>query len=240
MKNTTTQTLQATTREQRKKQVRALRKESLVPGVVYGHGQNNQHITLKSKELIDVYRLTGESTLLDLAIDEGTPLKVLVQSIDRNGITDDIEHVDFYAVNMKEAIHTEVPLVFVGEAPAVRELNGVLVKNRDHVAIKCLPNDLISEYEIDVSGLATFEDAIHVSDVKLPDTIEVLDEPELTIATVSPPRTEEELASLDEQVSEDISQVEGAAEDAPTEGEEGAEGAEGDRGDKKEAADKKE
>ena len=210
-------TLTATTRTATKKDVAELRKQDIIPGVVYGHGLENQIIQLEKKALRDAYRENGESTLIDLVVDDKPAIPVLIHDMSWDTLTDAIQHVDFFAVNMNEKINAEVVVHFVGIAPAVKDLNGTLVKNRDHIAIKCLPGDLISEVEVYLTSLANFEDSIHISDLQFPEAVEVLDAPELTLATVAPPRTAEEIAALDEDVTEDVEAVEGASEETAEE-----------------------
>ena len=131
-----------------------------------------------------------------------------------------------------EAVHT-----FEGTetAPAVRELDGVLLTNLTELDIECLPADLPSEVVVNVESLETFEDAITVADLKLDDGVTILNEPETNIATVNPPRTQEELEELEEAPEElDAEAVEVEGEEG-AEGEEGEEGAEGEGGDEKAA-----
>ena len=208
--------LNAKSRTVTKKQVSELRSQGVVPAVLYGHGLENRLVQIDLKEFAALYAINGESTLVDLVVDEQAAVPVLIHDVTRDTITNVIQHVDFYAVNMSEKVHAEVVVHFVGVSPAVKDLNGVLVKNRDHIAIKCLPGDLVAEVEVDLGALATFEDSIHIEDIILPDTVEVLDSPTLTVATVTPPRTEEELAALDEEVTVDVDSVEGAAEEPET------------------------
>jgi large subunit ribosomal protein L25 len=114
-----------------------------------------------------------------------------------------------------------VPLEFEGTPPAVRELDGVLITNLTELEVECLPADLPPQLTVDIGSLATFEDAITVADLPVPAAVTVLTEPETNVAAVTPPRTEEEMAELDEPVEEAPE-----PEDA-VEGEEGEEGAEG-------------
>lgn len=216
MTNTETVTLNVTTRTERKKKVAELRNEGIVPGVLYGHNRENQVIQVEAKALLSAYQQSGENTLLNLTVDGSPAVQVLIHQVDRNYITHEIEHVDFFAVNMKEEVNAEVILHFVGEAPAVKAHGGVLVKNRDHITIKCLPENLISEMEVDISVLSTFEDSIHVKDLSFPDTVTVLDDSAELVINVSPPRTEEELAALEETVNEDVSAVAGVESEAAT------------------------
>jgi large subunit ribosomal protein L25 len=103
---------------------------------------------------------------------------------------------------MDEKIKTEIPLTFVGESDAVANLDGTLITNRDEVEVECLPADLVSEITIDISALKTFEDQITVADIKLPNAVEILVEPEEVICFVEEPRSEEEMAELEESAAD--------------------------------------
>jgi len=142
----------------------------------------------------------------------------LVHEVQIDPVTMKAIHIDFYKVNMKEKIKTEIPIKKIGESSAVVDLEGILVTNRDEVEVECLPADLIPEIEVDLSALKTFDDVIKVSNLKVPATIEILDDPEEVVFLVQPPRSEEELAELEEKPEEDVEavEVEGAK---PEEGE---------------------
>ncbi|MFA5129278.1 MAG: hypothetical protein WC445_04995, partial [Patescibacteria group bacterium] len=117
-------------------------------------------------------------------------------------------HLDIYKVKMSEKLTTEIPLSFINESAAVLELEGNLVKNFDALEVECLPNDLVSEFEVDLSLLKTFDDTIKIADIKIPKTIEVKADPEEVVALVMPPRSEEEMAELETEVVEDVEAVE--------------------------------
>ena len=125
---------------------------------------------------------------------------------------------------MDEDIETEVEIEYVEISPAVKEDGGVLVKNFDTIKIKCLPGDLPPKYTVDISDLKTFDDVIKISDLDISTKVEVLEDLGSVLATVAPPRTEEELDALDEEVTEDVDAVEGIKDEEKEEGEEGAEG----------------
>jgi large subunit ribosomal protein L25 len=118
---------------------------------------------------------------------------------------------------MDEKIKTEVELVFVGDSPAVKELSGVLVKNMDKVEIECLPADLPSSIEVDISPMKTFDDYIYVKDLKIGKGVEIELDLETVVALVSPPRSEEELKGLEEKVESDVTTVEGMVKEEPAE-----------------------
>lgn len=201
--------LNVTTRESRKKQVQQLRDQGIIPGIVYGHKKDNKIVQVALKDLQKAYREAGESSLIDLVIDAETPLKVVIHAIDKDHVTDAIQHVDFYAVTMTEKIHSEVMLNFIGEPPAVKTLGGIFVKNKDHLNIVCLPGALIKQLDVDCTILKTFDDVIYIKNIPLPDGVEIDGNVEDIVAVVTPPRSDEEIAALSQSVSEDVSKVEG-------------------------------
>ena len=150
---------------------------------------------------------------------------VLIYDVSKDPVTDKFTHIDFYAVRMDKLITTEVPLVFEGESLVVETEDGVLVKNITEVEVEALPTDLPREIKVDISTLRTFDDLIHIKDLRVSEGVKILAEPEEMIASVTPPRSEEELAALEEEVEEKIEEVEKVEEEkaeevsAPAEGE---------------------
>ncbi len=212
----------------RQQKANAVRAEGSIPGVVYGPEFKSTAVTLPRKIFLDVLSIAGESSLIDCTIEgKDKPVAVLVQEIQRDPVRGDITHVDLRQVNLKEEIEADIALSFVGEAPAVKGENGTLITNMDTISVKCLPNELVAELEVSLEPLETLEDTITVSDIKVPGTYEVLSNPDDVVAKVMPPRSEEEMAALDEDVSEDVEgvEVEGASEeDQQEDGEGGGEG----------------
>lgn len=186
---------------------RALRTESRIPAVVYGKGIASRSLTLEYNPFERVFVAAGESSLIDLVVDGGAPIKVLVHDVQRDPLSNQYAHIDFFQVNMNEAITTEVELVFEGVSAALKELGGVFVKNFTHVEITCLPKDLPHSLAVDISILKTFSDHVRVKDIKLPAGVTTVQDPEEIIALVAAPRSEEELATLNSAVVEDVSKV---------------------------------
>lgn len=207
--------LQATTRNITGKKVAGLREQGITPAVVYGHGKDTASIQVDQAALEKVYSQAGRGSLIDLTVDNQAAIPVVIQSLSRNRMSDVVEHVDLHAVRMDQEITSEVVLVFTGESMAVKSQGGTLVKNKDHITIKCLPSKLIKELTIDISPLATFEDSIKVSSLQLPDGIQVMDQADDMIALVAAPRSDEELAALNESVTEDVSKVQGVIKETP-------------------------
>lgn len=168
-----------------------LRKDGLIPAEFYGHGMENQSLQMDYQSFRRVYRKAGENTIIELKVDGGKDAKVLVHRVDHHPVSDDISYVEFINVRMDEKVTTHVPVHLEGQAPAVKELGGVLVQSLDEIEIRCLPGDLIHEVTLSIEPLVDFSSAIHVSDIKVSDKIEILTDLESTVASVSAPREEE-------------------------------------------------
>lgn len=190
---------------------------------LYGEGIAAAAVTIENKEVTRLMAEHGTTTLVDLVVDDKAPVKVLFREPQYHPVTHTLLHLDLFKVNLKEKITTEVPLEFVGESAAVIDLAGTLITSKDSVEVECLPADLPHELTVDISKLATFEDTLHVSDIVVPAGVVILDEPEETLASVAEPRSEEELAALNETVEEDVEGVE--VEEKGKEDEEGGEAA---------------
>ena len=203
--------LNAQIREVSGKKVKTLREKGVIPAVVYGAGHKPVSIQIESKQFEKVFKIGGESTIIKLKTGEEIK-NVLIHDIARDPVKDNIIHIDFYEVRMDQVITTEVPLVFEGESPAVKNLEGTLVKNLTEVEIEALPKDLPHEIKVDISILQTFDDHIKISDLKLSQGVKILEDPEEVVALVTPPRTEEELKELEEKPVEKIEEAEVVAE----------------------------
>ena len=129
-------------------------------------------------------------------------------------LTNRYTHADFFQVRMDEAIEATVPFAFVGVSPAVAELGGVLIKASDEVDVTALPADLPHTLEIDLGLLKTFDDVIKVGDIVLPKGVTIEGDADTVIALVEAPRTEAQMAELDEKVEADVTKVEKAGKPA--------------------------
>lgn len=195
--------LTAKTRGIKGKKVKNLRKQGLLPAVLYGQGKNAQNLEINIKKFEKIYKKAGTSTLVDLTIDDKSPIKVLFYEPQLNPVDDTPIHADIYKIRMDQKITTEIPLKFVGEAPAVKELEGNLIKSKDSLEIECLPGDLLSEIEVDISSLKTFDDVVNIGNLNIPENIKVLAEESDTVLSVTPPRSEEELKAMEEEATAD-------------------------------------
>jgi large subunit ribosomal protein L25 len=180
--------------------VRALRHQGYVPGVVYGSQVETTPIQVESKILHKVLAKAGGNTLIALQIGKKKPVLTLAREIQRDVIRHNILHVDFYQVVMTEKITAEVPLVLTGKAPAIEE-GGTLVHGLNTVEVQCLPADLPSSIEVDLSSLAEFNDLVAVTDLQVPSSVTILSDPESVIARIEAPRlVEEEEEELEEEI----------------------------------------
>jgi len=184
--------LDAIIRKELKKNVQALRAKSLVPGVIYGpEVKENINVAIDAVKLEKVFNEAGENSLINLKLDDGkATVEVLIKDIVFEPVSHRISHVDFYQIKKGQKLDIEPVLVFVGIAPAVKELGGILVKSLDKIEIRCLPKDMISEIQVDLTTLKTFEDKILVKDLKIPEGVEVLSDLEEAVAVISKPEEE--------------------------------------------------
>jgi large subunit ribosomal protein L25 len=173
------------------KKVKKLRKMNLIPAVVYGHDISSLPVEVEKKEFEKVFKSAGESTIIDLKIDDEKPIKVLIHDVSYHPLTDEIIHVDFYQIKEKEKVTVDVNLKFINESPAVKEKGGVLIHHLTKIKIECLPKDLVHEIEVDLSKLSEINSLIRIKDLKIPSNIKVLENPEDVVVSVSLPKAEE-------------------------------------------------
>lgn len=200
--------LSATERDLLGKKVRVLRQTGFVPAVIYGHNKQTIPLSIKAKDFDLVYGTSGSSTLISLEIKDKKPIKVLIHGVQLNPVKGTVLHVDFYQVNLKEKIRTVIPLHLIGQSDAVEIDGGNLLSVKDEIEVECLPEDLIQHIDVDISALKGFDDIIRIEDLKIPESITVLDDPEDTLVSVSAPRSEEELAELESTPVAEIENIE--------------------------------
>jgi len=181
------------------KSAKVLRRENLVPGVLYGNEAVNTSVQCDYSEIYKAYATGGGSTIVDLDLD-GKKIPSLFHAISFDPVSDKIIHVDFYAVNMKKEIEAQIPLEFIGESEAIKDLSGVLVTTHDHVTVTCLPTNLPALIQVDLGALKTFDDALLVSDIVVPEGVMIADDLDMMIATVQEPRKEVEETPVEEAV----------------------------------------
>jgi large subunit ribosomal protein L25 len=174
-----------------------IRRSGLVPAVLYGRDVETIPLQIEAKTLQKVLKEAGTHQLISLQIDKRKPMMTLVREMQRDTIKHNYVHVDFYAVKMDQKITASVPLVVVGVAPAVKDLAGILTHGLDEIEIECLPSDLVSAIEVNVDHLTQLNDTITVAELKVPNTIIILSDPDSMVVKIEPPRKAEEVEGLE-------------------------------------------
>lgn len=210
------------------KKVKALRRTGVTPANVYGHKVESTAVQADTVELVHLLRAAGRNAIIDLKVEgEAAPRTVVVRNVERNPVTSQILHIDFFQVSMTEKMKAEVRVVLTGTSPAVADLQGVLLQMIESVAVEALPGDIPSEFEVDVSVLAQLESSVHVRDLRVDESkVVITTDPDVVLARVASPRlaaAEEEEAAAAAEGAE--APAEGAAE-APAAGEKTEEGGE--------------
>ena len=203
----TTLELKSKKREVLGKKVKALGNEGRIPAVVYGGKNKALPISVDLNEFNKIFKAAGETTLVKIFIDSEKFRNVLIYDVFRDPVKDNVRHVDFYEVKMDEKIVKKVPIVFRGSALAVVDLGGVLVKSMQELEVRALPADLPHDISVDISVLKTFDDNILVRDIKLPNNIETLENPDTSVAVVAAPRSDAEIEALSSEVEAKVEAV---------------------------------
>ena len=178
------------------KQVKALRREGKLPAVVYGHGMQPEPITLDLREASHVLPYVTSSQLVVVEVN-GVRHMSLVREKQKNPVTGVYLHVDFHEVSMTEKLLANVVLDFIGESPAVKNVNGVLVIGEEELEVECLPQYLPEKIVVDLSQLDAIGSTIRVRDIHLSSEIEVLSDPDEIIVIITPPVVDKELEAVE-------------------------------------------
>ena len=192
---------------------RTLRRQALIPAVFYGPEVDPVHLSLNYRDLEKLIRTgAGENVIIDLAIETGESTlshRAMLKEIQLDPVKQTIMHVDLYEISLDKKIEVEVPIILTGTAKGVSD-GGILQQVSRTVEISCLPDNIPDAFELEVTTL-DIGDSLHVSDLKIPEGIEVLEEEELTIATVVPPTKVEEIEPEVPEEEEEREEVEGEA-----------------------------
>jgi len=205
-------------------EARRIRRRGFVPGVLYGREEKPLHLKVSLAGLHKAIS-GGENVIINLKIDEKAET-VMVKEIQRDPVDDQIVHVDFYRVSLREEVKVNVPVEITGEAKGVREKGGVLEQILREIEIKCLPGDIPERITVDVSEL-DIGDSITVEQLKLPAKVTVLSPPDATVAVVIAPTVlREEEKPVEEAVEPELIGKKEKIEEAGEEKEEAIEGKE--------------
>jgi large subunit ribosomal protein L25 len=183
--------------------------------VLYGKGQENLNLQVSAKDFDSTFRKAGESTLVYLKVGSDT-FPTIIKDVARDPNSGEPMHADFYKVSLTEKIKAMVPVVFVGESPAVVELKGIFVRNANELEVEALPQNLPHEISVDIGSLKNFGDQITLKDIKV-HSFELTGSVDDIIATVQEPKSEEELAAELAAPTTDVSAVEEIKKEKPVE-----------------------
>jgi len=174
------------------RKVKRLRQEGILPANIYGKKIKSLAVELPEKEFLDVYQKAKETSIIDLTVEgekEGRP--VLVANLQTDPVTGQKLHVDFHQVALTEKTTATVPLVLVGQSPAVSQKIGILVQQINEVEVEALPADLPEKLLVDISGLTRPDEAVYVKDIKGVKGVEIKAEGNQIVAKIAPLAKEE-------------------------------------------------
>ena len=192
--------LSVTMREKFGKVVAQTRKAGFIPAEVYGKGLENLHISVSAKDFKKVFKEAGRNTLITLSAG-GEKYSTLVHDVQKDYLSDEVIHIDFYRVRMDEKIKAKVPLEFTGEAMGVKEKGGILNISMHEIEIESLPGDLPHRLSVDLAPLDDINKSVYVKNIAVPNGVKVLVDPNTAIATVKAP-VEEKVEEAPVDVSE--------------------------------------
>ncbi len=181
--------LKAVKRDITGKQVKAMRRDGQLPAVIYGRHLEPIAISLEAHAASLVMGKLSSSSLVTIELD-GKEYPALVRERQRNFIKGNLTHIDFLAVDLKEKIRATVRLNFVGVSGAVKDYNGVLVKNIEKLEVECLPTDLPERISVDISALKAIGNGIRVRDLALSENIRILNDEDEMIAVATSAKEE--------------------------------------------------
>ncbi|MGZ6312441.1 MAG: 50S ribosomal protein L25 [Candidatus Limnocylindrales bacterium] len=173
------------------KAVARLRREGLLPAVLYGHGHASESLQVDAKQFEVLRRHSGRNALVDLKVDGSGAQPVMVYGVQEHPVTRRPLHVDFFLVKMTEEMTVDVPVVMIGESYAVAKSGGTLLHLLDTVKVRALPADVPSALELDVTPLETFEAMLYVRDLRAQERVTIVTDGDEPLARVQPPRVEE-------------------------------------------------
>jgi len=178
--------LLATTRGTLGKKVRFLRRQGITPVHLFGHDVESLALQCDTTQLQHALAQAGKTRLINFRLDKTKePRNVVVREVQKDARTGKLLHVDFYQVRMAEKIKVEVPIVLVGEAPALKFQETVLAQELNNLAIECLPDEIPPSVELDLSSLTEREQAIQVKDIVLDEGITILNDLEQIVVKIS-------------------------------------------------------
>lgn len=200
-------TLSTTNRSVLGKKTRFLRRQGITPTHLFGHNLSSLALQCDTAELQRIITKAGMSKPISLEIEgDKRPRPVFIREIQKDELTGQLLHVDFYQVKKTEKIKVNVPIVFVGEAPAMKERGNFLTYGVTNLSVECLPGEVPPRIEVNLSHLEKAEQAIYVKDIILRPAITVITEPDQLMVKVSEARVERIEEAVEEVVVEEVAE----------------------------------
>ena len=193
------------------KKVKHLRANGQVPASICGRGVTPENFVTDARTFGKVYQIAGRSALIELQTPSG-PRQAFIRQIQRHPISNVWLHVDFRVVDMHVSMTADVPVVLVGENELVTRGEGITNQIMNMLHVRALPGDLPQNIEVDIGRLVDFSTVLHVSDLAIPESVEVLTAPEEPVVSLTQSRTAVEDEAITEQ--EQLGEPELAGDDA--------------------------
>lgn len=207
-------TLQASKRNVLGKKSRFLRRQGVIPTHLFGHGIESLSLQCDTTKLKQIIAQAGTTRLIALEIEgDRQPRSVFIREIQRDALTRALFHVDFYQVREKEKMKADVPIVLIGEAPALKEKGHILTHGISSLIIECLPDKVPPQVAVDVSSLKDLDQAIYVRDITLGPDITIITDSDRLVVKISEVHVEKEEEKVVEEVAAEVKA------EVPTEGE---------------------
>lgn len=173
-----------------------LRRQRKIPAVYYGHKVPSMAVQLDYQAFKKVFAHAGGNQIVELNIG-GEVKPVLIHEVQYDPLTDQFNHVDFLHINMNEEVNAAVPVVVRGVSPAIKNLGGILTTLKHEIEVRCLPADLPSVIEVDISGLEQLHSSIHIRDLSPPAGVKFHANMDDVVVTIAPPKVEEETTTTE-------------------------------------------
>lgn len=203
------------------KKNRSLRKSQSIPGVIYGEQKEVLHITLDYKTFVEVYRKAGETTIVECELNE-TKIPTLIADVALHPVHDTVLHVDFKRINLTKKVEANVPVVVVGESPAVKA-GGVLLQQTQEISVECLPQNIPHEISIDASVLTEVGQEFTVANLPKDGSYEITEDQNRVIVSVVAHREESTEAQTERVETEITTAKEPVEGEVPVEAQDNAE-----------------
>ena len=170
------------------KKVKALRRQGIIPANLYGRGIDSASLQAPLDEFRRIFRAVPRNSVVNLKVaDEPDVRPVILRDVQRNPVTGDIQHVELFQIDISRPIQSDAQLVLIGSAEPQSQ-GGVIVQNFDSVRLEALPLEMPDRIQVDISVIKDFGQAIHVSDLLVPENVRILTDQGAVVVTVVAPR----------------------------------------------------